>query len=135
MPLVQLIPVYRERQAVMILYDLLKERTPEQSISHKKMPTMEEHVKFVHSRPYLAWYLIQNEESEYVGSTYLSRQREIGIFIFKRYQGRGYGSKAVRQLMDKWPGRFLANINPQNTESQRFFENLGAKLIQYTYEL
>ena len=132
---VDLVPVYRERQAISILYDLLKERTPEQAISHKAMPTMEEHAEFVHSRPYLAWYLIQNEDGEYVGSTYLSKHREIGIFLFRKYQGRGYGSKAVSALMSRWPGRFLANINPQNIESQRFFENLGAKLIQYTYEL
>lgn len=132
---INLVPVYRERKAIAILYDLLAERTPEQSISHKRMPTMDEHAKFVHSRPYLAWYLIQNEEGEYVGSTYLSKHREIGIFLFKRFQGNGYGSKAVSQLMSRWPGRFLANISPKNTDSQRFFENLGAKLIQYTYEL
>ena len=31
--------------------------------------------------------------------------------------------------------RYLANVNPQNKKSMRFFKNNGFKLIQYTFEL
>lgn len=133
--MINLISVYRERQAIEILYDLLVEREPHQCISHKNMPNMDEHAAFVRSQPYFAWYLIENEEGSYVGSIYLSKQREIGVFIFKRYARSGYGAQAVSALMSKWPGRFLANINPNNAASIRFFENLGARHIQNTYEL
>ena len=40
------------------LYNLLKERDPRANISHKKMPTYNEHVMFVSSRPYSKWYVI-----------------------------------------------------------------------------
>jgi len=129
----KLVPVSRERQAINILYDLLAERTPEQSISHKSMPTMEEHAKFVRSLPYRAWYLIE-VGNEYVGCVYLSKQREIGVSIFEKRRGNGYATEAVRELMRKWPGRFLANINPLNTASMAFFKKLGFSLLQVTME-
>jgi len=115
-----------------ILYQLLKERTPEQSISHKSMPTMQEHIDFIESRPYLAWYFIQDEDI--VGSIYLTNQREIGISIFKHYQSSGYGKEAVKALMKRYPGRFLANVAPENEPSRDFFKGLGFKKIQVTYE-
>ena len=130
-----LVSVYRERQAIMILYDLLKERTPEQSISHTKMPTLEEHAEFVRKQPYLAWYLLQAPEGHYVGSVYLTKQREVGIFIFKAYHGQGHAKRAIQYIRQKWPGRMLANVNPQNEVSKKLFERLGGKVIQITYDV
>ncbi len=127
-----LLDVYETPGAVDVLYQLLRERTPEQSISHKRMPTYEQHRKFVFSRPYPFWYLI--EAGGYsVGATYLTHRNEIGIFILRAAQGRGYGSKAVRELMLRHPGPFLANISPENEPSMAFFERLGFNLLQMTY--
>ena len=64
----------------LFLYDLLKERNPQANISHKKMPSYAQHIKFVNSRPYTKWYIIE-KGNEMVGSVYLSKQNEIGIFI------------------------------------------------------
>ena len=128
----KLVPVSRERQAINILYDLLAERTPEQSISHKGMPTMAEHTAFVRSLPYRAWYLVQ-VGNEYVGCVYLSKAREIGVSIFEKRRGNGYATEAVTELMRKWPGRFLANINPANRASIAFFAKLGFQPLQVTY--
>lgn len=130
----KLVPIAREREAISILYELLKERTPEQSISHRGMPTMEEHTDFVRSQPYHVWYLIEVDD-QYVGSVYLSKSREIGIFIFKSHARKGHGAEAVKMLMARWPGHFLANINPQNESSIEFFKRLGFKHIQNTYEM
>jgi RimJ/RimL family protein N-acetyltransferase len=132
--MIKLISIYRIREATQILYNLLAEREPHQAISHKGMPTMEEHIRFVQSRPYQCWYLIEVGET-YVGAIYLSKQREIGISIFKAHRGRGFARAAVAEIMHKWPGRFLANINPSNQDSIRFFRQLGGKHIQVTYEL
>lgn len=121
--------------AIVILYELLRERTPEQSISHKEMPTFEQHKTFVKSKPYNVWYLIKNDAGEFIGSSYLTHQREIGIFIFNRFQGQGYGEEAIRAMMAKHPGKILANVNPSNEPSQHLFEKLGGKLIQITYEI
>lgn len=128
----KLVPVSRERQAINILYDLLAERTPEQSISHKGMPTMDEHTAFVRSQPYQAWYMI-DVDGDYVGCVYLSKAREIGVSIFEKRRGKGYATQAVEELMRKWPGKFYANINPANAASIAFFSKLGFQQIQVTY--
>jgi RimJ/RimL family protein N-acetyltransferase len=121
-------------QTCKVLYDLLTERTPEQSISHKKMPTFAEHSHFVMNQPYPEWYMI--DDGGYVGSIYLTKANEIGISVFNKFQGRGYGKRAVRMLVDKHKGkRLLANINPLNERSIKFFTELGFKHIQQTYEL
>jgi len=132
--MVELISVDQEEESILVLYELLKERTKDQSISHKGLPTMSDHAKFVRSRPYQAWYLIKLDDT-YIGSTYLTNQREIGIFIFNEFQGKGYAKKAIESLMTLWPGNFYANINPDNERSIRFFKKLGARHIQNTYEL
>lgn len=129
-----LVPIFREHNHVQILYDLLLEREPHQSISHKAMPTLEDHAKFVRNHPYLAWFLIQ-VDGEYVGAIYLTQLKEIGVGIFKRFQGKGYGKEAVKKIMSSYKGPFLANINPQNQASINLFQRLGFNLIQYTYKL
>ena len=116
-----------------VLYRLLKERTKEQSISHKKLPSFDEHCNFIDSRPYLAWFLIQDKE--YVGSAYLTEKKEIGVFIFSKFQGKGYGEGAVKLLMGQYDGPFYANINPENQPSRKMFEKMGAELFQVTYKL
>lgn len=118
-----------------ILYNLLEERTPDQSISHKRMPTWAQHCAFVGSNPYEAWYLIFNRSATPVGSVYLTRQREIGVSIFRRYHRTGYGRAAVVEVMRRYPGRFLANVAPGNVASMRLWESLGGRQIQVTYEL
>lgn len=118
-----------------VLYKLLQERTPEQSISHKEMPTKADHIKFIASQPYEVWYLIQ-WEGMCIGSIYLSKQREIGINIFSRSKNKGHGTLAVKMLMELHPGKFYANINPLNYSARMFLqEQFGAKLIQNTYEI
>ena len=117
------------------LYDLLLQRNSDANISHKKMPTYEEHVKFVRSQPYSKWYIIEID-GERVGSIYLTNQNEVGIFVAERSQAKGIGSNALNVLIDQNPGlRYLANINPENKKSIDFFEKSGFVLIQYTYEL
>lgn len=116
------------------LYTLLKERDPHTNISHKKMPTYTEHVKFVTSKPYSKWYIILYENKR-VGSIYLSKQNEIGLFLKKKEQGKGIGMRSFLLLTQKNPrSRYLANINPKNKKSMKFFQKNGFTLIQYTFE-
>ena len=116
------------------LYELLKERDSNTNISHKKIPTYNQHVKFVMSKPYSKWYIIQNN-TQNIGSIYLSYQNEIGIFLIKNMQGQKIGQLALEMIMKKHPKqRFLANINPKNKKSITFFTKNNFKLIQYTYE-
>ena len=116
------------------LYVLLKEREPSQNISHGVMPSFIEHVKFVESNPYKVWYAILLDAFP-IGSIYLTKKNEVGIFIKKEMQGMGWGRRALKMLISKHGKlRYLANINPKNKRSIKFFEKHGFKLIQYTYE-
>jgi RimJ/RimL family protein N-acetyltransferase len=115
------------------LYDLLFERDPIANISHREMPTFEQHRDFVESRPYEAWYIVHADDDP-IGAIYLTKKDEIGISILKAYQGNGYGKQAIYLLMRMHPvKRFLANIAPGNTRSITMFEKLGFELIQFTF--
>ena len=116
------------------LYNLLKERNPNMNISHKKMPTYSEHIKFVRSKPYTKWNIIEYGKQK-SGSIYLSKNNEIGIFLKKRFQGKNIAQESLKLFMKTNPRkRYLANVNPKNIISQKFFKKNGFKLIQYTYE-
>lgn len=138
-PKIRLLDVYRAKGAEKILYDLMGERDATVNISHRQMPSWKDHVRFVRSRPYKAWYLVSSAAMPptIVGAAYLSKNSEIGIFLFKSHRRQGYGEAAVQALMKKHPGtpRFLANINPKNLRSIEFFKDLGFRHIQNTYEL
>lgn len=117
------------------LYNLLKERESTTNISHKKMPTYSEHVKFVSSNSYFRWYIIEYQGKK-SGSIYLSKNNEIGIFIKNSSQGNNMGQTVLKLLIQKHPrSRYLANINPKNKKSIKFFKKNGFNLIQYTFEL
>ena len=119
---------------VKFLFDLLKERDPRANISHRKMPTYSQHTKFIKSKPYSKWYIILKSKQK-IGSIYLSKNDEIGIFLSKKFQGKNVGNFALNELMKKNPRkRFLANVNPKNKKSISFFKNNNFKLIQYTFE-
>lgn len=132
---IELLDVYSVPESEKFLYRLLQERMPHQSISHKRMPTYEEHLSYIANHPYQAWYLIYNTLVGIVGATYLTKIREVGLFIFNEFQGKGYGYAALAELRSRYPGRMLANINPENPGSCIFFERHGGKQIQVTYEL
>ena len=115
------------------LYDLLKERTGTVNISHKSLPSWEEHKKFIKSKPYAFWEIILIDGNK-VGDIYLTNRDEIGIFIKKDFQFNGYGSMALNQFMKKTgKKRFLANINPTNYKSIQFFGKNGFTHIISTY--
>jgi len=116
------------------LYCLLKERDQLANISHRKMPSYTEHINFIESKPYSKWHIIFKNNKK-VGSIYLSKQDEIGLFLKKDVQSRGIGSKALKILIENNPRpRFLANVAPKNIKSINFFKKNKFSLIQHTYE-
>lgn len=130
-----LVDIYESR-AFHVPFRLLQERRAIANISHRVMPTWEEHHAFVSSRPYEAWYVITGDSGYGAGAIYLSKQREIGVGVFFEYQRQGLARAAILELMRLHPGdRFLANVAPENHASHRLFESLGAKPLQVTYAL
>lgn len=123
------------RKYYTFLYELLGERKPWQNISHKKMPSYKKHKAFVKSKPYKSWYVIKEGEY-YIGSVYLGKQNNIGIFIKDNFRHQGYGKKAIEFIYEKFPHVRLmyAHIAPTNQPSMCFFLNNGFKHHGYTKE-
>jgi RimJ/RimL family protein N-acetyltransferase len=121
----QLMSLYDEPYEWELPFQLLKEREPHQNISHRRVPTWQEHCTFIRSRPYEAWYWFTSPAGFAAGCVYLSKQREIGIGVLKAHRGQGLASQAIQELMRLHPGRFLANINPANEASIALFRKLG----------
>ncbi len=134
-----------QRQAL-FLYDLLLERDPVANISHKSNPPFWKHLEFINSKPYAVWNIIEwamlgpESAGDFtwvpIGSVYLTRQDEIGLFLKNDYQGKGFGREAIRMFTDANPRKaYYANIAPGNEASQRFFTDLGFRHIQNTYRM
>jgi hypothetical protein len=132
---VGLISVYRlPKVAPELLYRLLEEREPHVNISHRGMPSWKNHIRFIAGRPYSAWYLIRSSEG-YIGAVYLTALGEIGIGVVANWRGRGFEVAAIKAIMRKHPrSRFLANINPRNSDWIGMFRQLDFRLLQQTYE-
>ena len=119
----------------LFLYELLKTRDPLANISHKKMPTYDEHVDFVLSNPYTVWYIIEYKVKK-IGSIYLSKQDEIGISLVDNSLYDKIGKSIIKLLNKNNPRkRYLANVSPQNKKLQDFFVNSGFTGLEYTYEM
>ncbi len=137
--------VYKEDSAL-VLYAMLKERLsePASNISHQKMPTFAEHLRFYNSKPYRVWYLI-NVDGLPAGSIYASRNNEIGVYLGRDYRGLRIATWALTKLLEKHKplpakagvrsGKWLAHINPANLASLSFFERMQFKPLQVTYAL
>jgi RimJ/RimL family protein N-acetyltransferase len=145
--MIRLVDVYGAPDAPEFLYRLLAERRPEESIAHGEMPGFEGHCAFIAGRPYRAWYLIEaalGEKSERVGACTLRADNELGVFILRAFQRRGYAREALQALMrmhEPLPavpmvrsGRFVAKVNPANQASVALFTSLGARHISNLYE-
>lgn len=118
------------------LYDLLLERQPKTNIKHSITPLFTEHLQFVKSKPYSKWYVIIDEDKNRLGTIYLTKENEVGIFIKKKYMKKGIGNIALQTLIQKNPkSRYIANINPKNQKSKIFFKKNGFKSFQISYEL
>lgn len=144
--MIEFTDAYTHRLGVDLLYSLLLERSLDEgvNISHNKAPNYDDHAYFVRSQPYYLWLLIY-ADGICVGAISVTYRNEIGIFIYRDQQGRGYGKAAIVKLLETYRplparhashgGQFVANINPANARSIGIFEGLGFEHIQNTYEL
>ena len=120
---------------MLFLYELLKNKDPNSNISHKKMPTYDEHVKFVMSKPYTNWYIIEYDKKN-IGAIYLSKQDEIGISINNDYEYDQIVKPALKLLMKlNQRKRYLANTSPKDVRSQEFLLKNGFTGLEYVYEM
>ena len=120
---------------MLFLYELLKNKDPSTNISHKKMPSYDEHVEFVMSKPYTNWYIIECDKKN-VGSIYLSKRDEIGISINNDFEYDQIAKMALKLLMKINPRkRYRVNVSPKNIRLQEFFLKSGFTGFEYVYEM
>lgn len=141
----KLVDVYTAPLGCGILYVHLQERLkePGTNISHKAMPTYEEHTAFFNRRPYEGWYFIEENPGDLRGVCYMTRNNELGIHINRNHRGKGFAKQALKMLMEMHPplpaipgirpGTHIARINPANTASKALFESLGFPCIEHTH--
>ena len=119
----------------LFLYDLLKTKDPIANISHKKMPSYDEHVNFILSNPYAIWYIIEYEGKK-IGSIYLSKHDEIGISLVDNSLYNKIGKSIIKLLIKNNPRKhYLAKVSPRNKKLQNFFVNNDFTGLEYTYEI
>ena len=121
------------------LYGLLKAR--KYSISHKEIPSFEEHSNFVQNHPYHKWFIVEYQ-SKLIGSLYIHKDNSIGLdilsefeilipnvlsFLEKRYKPLPY-IKSVRSK------NFFLNISPQNKRIHDLLISSGYKISQVSFE-
>ncbi len=114
-------------------------REPEHNISHKSMPCYGDHAEFVQSMPYRWWDLITSDVwFERFGVGYVTKNDEIGLYLWPAFRKLGYGS-LVLDLYKNKTDHLFANIAKSNLPSQAFFKKCGFVLKeeqpeQFVYE-
>lgn len=138
----RLVDVYEIPDAVTVLYEFLGKRRPEQAISHQAMPTPEQHANFVRSKPYRAWYLLE-EGGAYIGAAYLTEMNEIGVFVLP--EAMVHETAAIRLMVSSHEplpairsrrvAAFSMNVNPANKTLIDAVTAAGGRHVQNTYLL
>ena len=124
-----------KKQDNKLLYDILKNREKVENISHKKMPTYNQHILFVNSKPYQKWYKILYQNN-IVGTVYLSKINEIGIHLINNNIDNKLYKKIIKEVMEKNPKeRYLVNVAIKNKKFNKLIESYGFEKIQTTFEL
>lgn len=123
------------KEDIEFLYKLLKHRSRSHNISHKKMPSLREHIKFVNSKPYKKWYVILNDKQK-IGSIYISKNDEVAIHLKNNICKEKFFILALKQLIKFDSNEFFYfNTNPNNKGLNNFFKKNNFTLLQLTYKI
>ena len=120
------------------LYSLLKKRT--YSISHRILPTKNEHRKFVSGNPYLSWYLV-HKKNELIGSVYLKSDNSVGLnfhefnkqIIYEVIAFIKKHHKPLKAIKSVRRGDFFVNVAYDNKKLITILKHLGINEIQRSF--
>jgi hypothetical protein len=124
-----------------VLYGLLNSRI--HKISHKNIPSMEEHSSFVRNHRYRAWFLIKVMD-EVIGTVYLTEQNTIGLNIREEFikDSLPYVIEKIRSEFEPLPelksnraAQFSINVAPSNIKLIEALEQYGCKCSQISFFL
>ena len=126
------------KEHVMLLFEHLKKKSF--PISHKNLPSFDEHKEFVLSSPYRFWFLVKKNE-QCLGNCFISYQNCIGLNIitnkkddyamilekiFKEFSPL----PAIKSIRTE---SFHVNSNPHNRSLKEALESVKMYLLEETY--
>jgi pseudaminic acid synthase len=108
-----------------LLFEQLKER--KFNISHKRMPSLDEHRKFVTNHPYRVWWLIYDfvDPKRVLGTVYVNYDNSVGLhlaFEMINFSANHFMMKLKTYLSPELPKHsaiyydFFYNVHPENWE-------------------
>ena len=123
------------------LYRQIKGR--KHSISHKQVPTYEEHAQFVKAHPYRNWFIVKDGPN-HLGSVYIQFDNSLGLNLID-----GISIDQLKQIIDMVQtllsplpaipsirfGGYFCNISVSNVSLQNMLLSLGFEEKQRTYVL
>jgi carbamoyl-phosphate synthase large subunit len=124
-----------------LLYNQLGARS--HNISHKVLPSYEEHKDFVKNNPYRAWFIVRYE-STFIGNTYIQFDNSVGLNLGENitsYQIQKILSLICSQLppLESVPssrrGSYFVNVPSSNISLQKKLNLIKCKEIQRAYTL
>lgn len=117
------------------LYDLLQQRMTRLgvNISHRRMPSYEDHVAFWDAQPYAcAWIIMSGYRP--VGYFYLTKiLNELGIQCFAEFDTQAFYLVVIDHVLKMGLGEILANVNPRHSELITALRARGFEVCQHTY--
>lgn len=123
------------------LYSQLKGRI--HNISHNKLPSFDEHAKFVEDNPYREWFIIKREDID-IGSLYVQFDNSIGLYCIEDISPSQL-QELLKLLIDNIKpldpipsvrsGDLFLNIASSDVEMQRKLTSIGYVEIQRSYAL
>ena len=122
-----------------LLYEFLRKR--KFNISHKNLPTYQNHINFVENNPYRKWFLI-SLNFEIIGSIYILYDNGIGIDIPKtNYKIVGeilkivfFKIKPLKAVASIRTNNFHINVASKNNSMHKFIIDSGGVLKQHSFE-
>tara|TARA_B110000977_G_C11085040_1_gene494350 strand:- start:468 stop:893 length:426 start_codon:yes stop_codon:yes gene_type:complete len=135
---IKFVEINNTEEHLIFLYKSLEERRF--NVSHNKLPSFEDHSKFVLNHPYRVWLLVKISNS-IIGNLYIQKDNSIGIHLNDHYLK--FISDILKNLYKKWTPlpeiksirnkNFILNIAEGDSKLVKAMEEIGAKKIQTTY--
>jgi RimJ/RimL family protein N-acetyltransferase len=113
------------------IYDIVKKwlKETDHSVTVLTIPKFEDFFKIKSSR-----YVIKLN-NEQIGFVHIVKNNEIGYYLKTEFQGMGYGTWAVKKLIEIHPRKqYYATINSKNKASSKLVEKLGFHQKGVIYE-
>ena len=127
-------------QDAKVLLKLLENR--DYSISHLKLPSKNDHLLFIKSKPYRYWAIVL-EDNLPVGTVYIQLNNSIGLNLLQQKKQLVYkilrhiktSFNPLKEVKSKAPPYFYVNISYANNKLGKILCELDASPIQVSYKI